>query len=71
MSVIHAIFENGVFKPQERVDLPERTQVEFEPRVIKNEADERANQEAIYKLLRQSFPSGETDVAERHNEHQP
>jgi predicted DNA-binding antitoxin AbrB/MazE fold protein len=30
---IHAIFENGVFRPVEPVGLPERTAVEFELRV--------------------------------------
>ena len=33
-NVIHAIFEDGVFRPIEPVDLPERTRVEFEPRVV-------------------------------------
>ena len=32
--VVHAIFENGVFRPTEPVDLPEHSQVEFEPRVL-------------------------------------
>ena len=32
--VIYAIFENGVFRPTEPVDLPEHSQVEFEPRVL-------------------------------------
>lgn len=36
MSIIHAIFEDGVFRPIERVDLPERCRVEFEPRVVGN-----------------------------------
>jgi predicted DNA-binding antitoxin AbrB/MazE fold protein len=31
---IHAVFENGVFRPIEYVDLPERSEVEFEPRLI-------------------------------------
>ncbi|MFM7128058.1 MAG: antitoxin family protein [Isosphaeraceae bacterium] len=35
---IHAVFENGIFRPVEPVDLPEKVEVEFEPRVIvKNE----------------------------------
>ena len=28
--VIHAIFENGVFRPVERVELPERCEVELQ-----------------------------------------
>ena len=31
---IHAIFENGVFRPIESVDLPERSEVEFELRLV-------------------------------------
>jgi predicted DNA-binding antitoxin AbrB/MazE fold protein len=70
MSTIHAIFENGVFKPKEHVDLPERSQVEFEPRIIpkSNDADD---QESIYTILRERYDSGKSDGAERHNEHQP
>jgi predicted DNA-binding antitoxin AbrB/MazE fold protein len=32
---IHAIFENGVFRPTEPVDLPDPCAVEFEPRAVK------------------------------------
>ncbi|MFM7149842.1 MAG: antitoxin family protein [Gemmataceae bacterium] len=31
---IHAVFENGIFRPVEPVDLPEKVEVEFEPRVV-------------------------------------
>ena len=34
ISTVHAIYENGVFRPVERVDLPDNTPVEFEPRVL-------------------------------------
>ena len=33
-STVHAIYENGVFRPVEPVDLPDNTPVEFEPRVL-------------------------------------
>lgn len=33
-NVIQAIYEQGVFRPIKPVDLPERTRVEFEPRVV-------------------------------------
>lgn len=33
-NVIHAIYEQGVFRPIGPVDLPDRTRVEFEPRVL-------------------------------------
>lgn len=31
MKLVHAIFEHGVFRPTESVDLPEGCEVEFEP----------------------------------------
>lgn len=34
MSAIHAVYENGVFRPLEAVDLPEATEVVFEPRPV-------------------------------------
>jgi predicted DNA-binding antitoxin AbrB/MazE fold protein len=34
MSVIHAIYENGVFKPKGPVSVPEGCEVVFEPRVV-------------------------------------
>ena len=34
MPVIHAVYENGVFKPREPVALPDACEVEFEPRVV-------------------------------------
>jgi predicted DNA-binding antitoxin AbrB/MazE fold protein len=36
-NVVHAIYEQGVFRPVGPVDLPERTRVEFEPRVVRDE----------------------------------
>ena len=68
---VHAIYENGVFRPTEEVDLPERACVVFDPTVLEPAAGDRLNQEAIFEILRTSYPSGEADVAERHNEHQP
>ena len=66
---IRAIYENGVFRPTEPVDLPDKTTVEVT--VPESDAQGRDNQEAIFAILRESYPSGESDVAERHNEHQP
>ena len=34
MGTIHAIYENGVFKPTAPVALPDACEVEFEPRVV-------------------------------------
>jgi predicted DNA-binding antitoxin AbrB/MazE fold protein len=76
---IHAIFENGVFRPITKVDLPERCEVEFEPRVIeKTVADHIAALRQtdpkladVYEVLSRRHRSGHHDTAERHNEHQP
>ena len=75
-STVHAIYENGVFRPLEPVDLPDSTPVEFEPRVLDegprvcppsmNEGLAR-----IYEILGRRYSSGYTDTAARHNEHQP
>ena len=72
MNTIHAIFENGVFRPLELVDLPECSAVEFEPRLSKESQEQQdAGLQQIYKTLSLRFRSGEHDVAARHNEHQP
>ena len=34
IKTIHAVFENGVFRPIESVDLPEKSEVEFELRLV-------------------------------------
>jgi predicted DNA-binding antitoxin AbrB/MazE fold protein len=70
MSVIHAIYENGVFRPKEPVDLPESSEVEVELRSVRPAADEQ-RLDAIYTILEARFESGEVDVAARHDEHQP
>ena len=65
---IRAIYENGVFRPTEPVNLPERSEVEV---VLPQQAPRDERLEAIYRVMGESFESGESDVAERHDEHQP
>lgn len=70
MKTVTAIYENGVFRPLERVDLPESSQVSvvvpesprppFSPALA-----------AIYDVMAERYDSGHHDTAERHNEHQP
>jgi predicted DNA-binding antitoxin AbrB/MazE fold protein len=50
MKTIHAIYEHGVFRPQERVELPERCEVEFEPRAVASHAQQNGNLEAAYAI---------------------
>ena len=70
MPVIHAVYENGVFRPTEPVDLPESSEVEVELRMVTPSFCEK-QLDAIYTLLGARFESGENDVAAHHDEHQP
>jgi predicted DNA-binding antitoxin AbrB/MazE fold protein len=69
MRVIHAIYEKGVFRPTEPVDLPEASEVEVELRVMNPSTETRLD--SIYSILEARFESGESDIAARHDEHQP
>jgi predicted DNA-binding antitoxin AbrB/MazE fold protein len=71
MKTIHAVYESGVFRPLEAVELAERTEVEFEPRLVGQPEDDDGHLDAIYAILGKRYQSGEHDVAARHNEHQP
>ena len=70
MKPIHAIYENGVFRPTEPVDLPEHAEVEVEV-LTRGSGDDKQSLRRIYAIMAEEYESGETDVAERHNEHQP
>ena len=41
MKTIHAVYEKGVFRPLGAVQLPERAEVEFEPRLVGKESRAR------------------------------
>ena len=73
ISTVHAIYENGVFRPVGPVALPENTPVEFEPRVLSEIAQPAMTEglAKIYEILGRRYSSGHTDTAARHNEHQP
>jgi len=70
---IHAIYENGVFIPQDKVDLPEKTVVTFDPRPVLpvDEGKALRGMKGVIEALNMRCASGDRDVAERHNEHQP
>ena len=55
----------------ETVELPERTEVEFEPGPIAQPEEHNGRLDGIYAILGERYKSGERDVAARHNEHQP
>ena len=68
--MIHAVYENGVFRPTEPVNLPDRCEVEVEVRTVK-ERPSIPSLDDVYEILGRRHASGEHDLAERHNEHQP
>ncbi len=70
LTTVHAIFENGVFRPTQPVELPEHAEVELELRAVRN-GSERPSLDDVYAILDKRFDSGESDVAARHDEHQP
>jgi predicted DNA-binding antitoxin AbrB/MazE fold protein len=69
MKTVQAVYEDGVFRPIGEVALPEKTTVEFEPRVLQS-GQSPAMLDA-FEILSHSFDSGQADLAARHNEHQP
>ena len=69
--MIHAVYESGVFRPLEAVELPDRTEVEFEPRLTASTENHKDQLDGIYAILGERYQSGENDVAARHDEHQP
>jgi predicted DNA-binding antitoxin AbrB/MazE fold protein len=74
MATIRAIFEDGVFRPLDRVELSEPCTVEFEPQLIDRPEGARpvpGSLDATYEVLSRRSASGESDVAARHDEHQP
>jgi predicted DNA-binding antitoxin AbrB/MazE fold protein len=74
MQTFEAIYEAGVFRPIKPVSLPDQSRVQI---TVKAVTDTEAEQqrldslESIYEVLDERYSSGETDVAARHNEHQP
>ena len=68
--MIRAVYENGVFRPTVPVELPEHCEVEFDPRPV-DQPDPRGALDDVYTVLEERYSSGESDVAGRHNEHQP
>jgi predicted DNA-binding antitoxin AbrB/MazE fold protein len=69
LETIHAIYEGGVFRPTSPVELPENTEVEFEPRLI--DKSNVPSLDDVYKILDKRFETGQPDLAARHNEHRP
>jgi predicted DNA-binding antitoxin AbrB/MazE fold protein len=72
--LIRAVYQNGVFRPLEKVDLPDPCEVEVEVHLKVVPATTPPMSEGlakVYAILGERYDSGEHDVAARHNEHQP
>lgn len=67
---VHAVFENGVFRPTTPVELPEHSAVTFEPRMTPASAASDSLEE-IYEIMGRSHETGIVDLAAGHDEHQP
>jgi predicted DNA-binding antitoxin AbrB/MazE fold protein len=68
-TAVKAIYEDGVFKPKEPVQLEERTEVEvLIPSPPALNPDDPTGWKAFDKLLG-SVKSGTTDVSEKHDDY--
>ena len=62
IGIVHAVFENGVFHPQEPVALAEGSEVEFkQPRLIERETS-RPHRRRVHAPLSRSIETGEPDM---------
>ena len=67
MQTIHAIFENGVFRPEQPVDLPAGPRVVVETEEAAAERI-RAARRRVSECLSRSYDTGEpTNILETHN----
>lgn len=71
MKTIRAVFENGVFRPTEPVDLPEGCEVTLEPRQTPEQQAPSVHLKRIYALLNESEDTNDPGVSSRHDQHQP
>ena len=71
MKKIHAVFEHGVFRPLETVDLADRTEVEFEPKIVGTSKHKPGSMKGIIEVMSHRYDTGEPDIAARHNVPQP
>jgi predicted DNA-binding antitoxin AbrB/MazE fold protein len=72
---VRAIYENGVFRPVEPVNLPEKAEVDVvlppEPEKQAEFAGREQTRKAIIEIMSHRYQTGQTNTAARHNEHQP
>lgn len=62
---IHAVYENGVFRPVEPVNLPDRCEVEVEVRYVTPQGAHASMSEGlrkVYEILGRRYSSGHADT---------
>jgi predicted DNA-binding antitoxin AbrB/MazE fold protein len=67
MKTIHAVFENGIFRPTEPVDLPEGIEVTVQLLDSTDPSPVSPHLKRIYELLSESFDTNDPGLSERHN----
>ena len=72
MGAFEAIYEGGVFRPIEPIMLPDKSRVKLELCVENGTpSNDDDSLEDIYEILDRRYTTGITDLAARHDEHQP
>ena len=71
MHVIHAIYENGVFRPEEAVHLAPGTRVVIETEEAASERIRAARRRVFETLSRSYNTDDDSNILERHNDYQP
>lgn len=72
MTTINAIYKDGIFQPTEPVELANDSHVRLQVEPVEAPSPDKENgMQAIYEIMARRFRSGQRDLAERHNEHQP
>jgi predicted DNA-binding antitoxin AbrB/MazE fold protein len=71
MRAIHAIYENGVFRPEEAVNLAPGTRVVVETEEVAAER-KRAARRRVFETLSRSYDTdADGDNLATHNDHRP
>ena len=69
LTMVDAIYKNGIFQPTKPVALPEDCRVRLSVEALEPTAEQSQAIDEIYQIMGRRFRSGGHDVAERHNEH--
>ena len=72
MKSFNGIYENGVVRFPDPVDIPEGAKVTVAViDALAQQTPLESNSPELYEILSRRYDTGITDLAARHNEHQP